>query len=157
MSYIFGLLFLILTAFFEASIAPSFLIFGVQPSLVLVGLLVLQLLDFSKEAYYTAFFGGILLDLLTGNPLGFGSLVFILLGRAAGLVRQSAKGSLLVLLLTTFLASSVFRITQAFPILNLSVLCKGGVLDVGVMIVVYPILRYFLKNVFGKREIQVGL
>ena len=157
MKYVFGLLFLVLTAFFEVSIAPSFLIFGVQPSLVLVGLLVLQLLDFSKGAYYTAFFGGILLDLLAGNLFGLSSLVFVLLGGVAGLVRRSAKGSPLVLFLITFLASIVFRLTQAFPTLNLVALCKGGILDVGVMVVVYPVLKYFLKGVFGRKELRIGM
>lgn len=157
MKYVFGLLFLILAAFFECSIAPSFLIFGAQPSLVLVGLLVLHFLDFPKEAYYAGFFGGILLDLLMGSPFGFSSLVFILIGGAAGLVRRFAEGQPLVLLLTTFVASIIFRITQVFPTLNPAALCKGGVLDVCVMAVVYPVLRYVLKNVFGRREIQVGV
>jgi len=132
-------------------------IFGAQPSILLVGLLALQLLDFSKAAYYTAFLGGILLDLLTGNLFGLSSLVFVLLGGVVSLVRRSAKGSPLVLFLTTFLASIVFRITQAFPTLNPVALCKGGVLDVGVMMVVYPVLKYFLKSLFGKREIRIGL
>ena len=156
MKHVFGLLFLILVAFLEVSVAPSFLILGAQPCLVLVGLLVLQLLDFSKDAYYTGFFGGILLDLLVGNPFGLSSLVFVLLGGAVALVRRFAKGAPLVILLTTFLASIIFRITQVFPTLEPAALCKGGVLDVGVMLLVYPMLRYVLKGVFGRGEIQVG-
>ncbi len=157
MKYIFGFLFLILVALFEASIAPSLSPFGAQPSLVLVSLLVLQFLDFSKEAYYAAFFGGILLDLLMSNLLGASSLVFVLLSGAADLVRRFAKGSPLVLLLTTFGASVVFRTTQAFPTFAPTVIFKGGVLDVCVMLLLYPLLRYVLKNVFGGREIQVGV
>ena len=155
MKYVFGFLFLILVTLFEASVAPSFLIFGVQPSLVLVGLLILQLLDFSKAAYYAAFFGGIFLDLLAGNLFGLSSLVFILLGGATGLVRRSARGSPLAFFLTAFLASIIFRITQVFPTFEPVALCKGGILDVGVMMLVYPLLRYVLKTVFGRREIQV--
>lgn len=157
MKYIFGFLFLILVTFFEASFAPSFPIFGAQPCFVLVGLLVLQFLNFPQEAYYTGFFGGILLDLLTAGPFGFSSLVFILIGGAASLVRRFAEGQLLVLLLTTFVASITFRITQVFPTFKPVALCKGGVLDVGVMMLVYPMLRYVSKNVFGRREIQVGV
>ena len=132
-------------------------IFGVQPSILLVVLLALQLLDFSKAAYYAAFFGGMLLDLLTGNLFGLSSLVFVLLGGAAGLVRRFAKGSPLVILLTTFLASIIFRITQVFPTFEPAALFKGGILDVGVMMMVYPMLRYVLKNLFGRRELQVGV
>ncbi len=157
MKYIFGFPLLILIALFEASFAPSFPIFGAQPCLVLVGLLVLQFLNFPRESYYTAFFGGILLDLLTAGPFGFSSLVFVLIGGAAGLVRRFAEGQILILLLTTFVASIIFRITQVFPTFKLAALCKGGVLDVGVMLLTYPASRYFLKNVFGRREIQVGV
>lgn len=157
MKYFFGLLFLVLIVLFESSVLPFFSVFGVQPSFLLVILLALQFLGLSQESYYGAFFGGVLLDLLGGGPFGFSGLILLLLSGAAGLVRRFAEGSPPVLLLITFVASVAFRVTRVFPILNPTVLCKGGLLDVGVMMAVYPMLRYVLKSVFGKRELQVGI
>jgi len=155
MKYIFGFLFLILVALFEASVMPSFSFFGTQPSLLLTGLLVLQFLGFAKEAYYGGFFGGILLDLFAGTHFGFSSLVFVLISGTADLAQRFAEESLLVLFLTTFGASIVFRIVHVFPALDPLILVKGGILDVGVVAVVYPIWKYFLKNVFGCKELLV--
>lgn len=157
MKYFFGLLFLILIVLFEVSVLPFFPVFGVQPNLLLVFLLALQFLGLSQESYYGAFLGGILFDLLMGNLFGLSSLVLLLLMGAAGLVRRFAEGSLLVLLLLTFVVSVVFRIIQAFPTFNPAILLKGGLVDVGVMVVVYPVLRYVLKSLFARREIEVGV
>lgn len=155
--YVFGLLFLTLIVLFEASVLPFFPVFNTQPSLLLVFLLSLQFLGFAQESFYGAFFGGILLDLLNSTTLGLSSLFLLLLVGAVGLARRVAASSPLILLLMTFVGSVVFRITQAFPTFNPAMLCKGGVLDVGMMLLVYPMLRYVLGSVFRRRELQVGV
>lgn len=128
-----------------------------QPSPLLVILLALQFLGLAKESYYGAFFGGILLDLLTGRPFGLGSLTLLLLNGAASLARRFVAGSFPILLILTFALSVVFRAVQVVPIFNLPALCKGAFLDVVAMVAVYPALRYLEKSVFGRRELKVGL
>lgn len=157
MKNIFGLLFLILITLFEISVLPFFPVFGAQPNLLLVILLALQFLGLAQESYYGAFFGGILLDLLNSTTFGFSGLLLLLLTGTVGLARRVAASSPLILLLVTFIASLSFRVARVFPILDLAIFLRGGVLDVGLMLLVYPVLRYLLKSVFGKRELQVGV
>jgi len=152
-----GFLFLILVVLLETSVLPFFPLFSTQPSLLLIILLTLQFLRFSQDSYYGAFFGGALLDLLTGRPLGFSSLTLLLLSGAAGRVQRFAEGSLPILLLLTFIASMLFRIVQVFPTFNMVALFKGGVLDAVLMFVIYPMLRYLLRSVFAKKELTVGV
>jgi len=155
--YFLGALFLVIIALFETSVLPFFPIFGTQTSLLLIVLLALSLLGFLSESYYGAFFGGILLDLLGGTPLGFSSLILVLLMGGVSLIRRFAEGSFLVLLLMTFLTSVIFRVVFSLPTFHPSSLLKGGFLDVGMMIVLYPTLRYLFKNVFGRKELKVGI
>lgn len=156
MKYILGFLILILIVLFETSVLPFFPLFGTQPHLLLVTLLVLQFLGLTQECYYGAFFGGLLFDLFTGAPLGFGSLSLLLLSGAVGLVRRFAESSILLLLLITFVVSIVFRAVQAFSTFNLTIFLKGGLVDAGLMLLLYPSSKYLLKSVFGKKELQIG-
>lgn len=156
MKYIFGLLFLILIALFETSVLPFFPIFGTSLNFLLIILLALEFLGLTRESYYGAFFGGILLDLLTGSPFGLSSLVLLLLTGAVGLAQRVAEGSPLALLLITFAVSTIFRFVQIFPTLNVATLLKGGLLDTMLMLVLYPSLRYLLKSVFGRKELEIG-
>ena len=146
-----------LLVLFEASVLPFFLIFGVQLNLLLVSILAVQFLGFFEEANYGAFLGGCLLDLLTGRLFGLSSLTLLLLNGLASLVRRFVAGSFPILLLLTFTLSVVFRAVQVVPVFNLPALCKGAFLDMVVMVVVYPSLRYLEKSVFGRRELKVGL
>ena len=148
MKYIFGFLFLMLFALFEAAVLP-------QLSILLVILLAVQFLGFFEGANYGAFFGGILLDLLTGGRFGLSSLILLLLSGLTGLARRFVAGSLPVLLLLTFVLSMVFRAVQVVPVFNLTALCKGAFLDVLAMVIIYPTLRYLEKSIFGKRELKV--
>lgn len=150
MKYLLGVLFLVLIVLLETSVLT-------QLGLLLVILLALQFLGLTRESYYGTIFGGILFDLLTGGLFGLSSLILLLLSGAVGLVRRSVTGSFSVLLLLTFAASVVFRIVQSFPVFNLAALCKGGFLDVGLMLLIYPMLQYLTKSVFGKRELRVGV
>ncbi len=155
--YILGALFLVLVVLFETSVLPFFPILGAQSNLLLVILLALQFLGSPKESYYGAFFGGILLDLLNSTTFGFSSLFLLLLTGAVGLARRAAASPLLILLLITFIASLFFRVARVFPTFSPAIFLKGGLVDVGVMVVVYPTLRYVLKGLFARREIQVGV
>ncbi len=156
MNYFFELLFLILVVLFEVSVLAVFPVFGVQCDLLLVIILALRFLNLTPESYYGAFVGGILLDLLGSGHFGLSSLVLLLLSGAVGLVRRFASASLPILLLLTFMASVIFRSAYTFPTLDPAILGKGGLVDVGVMVLVYPLLRYLLKSVFARRELQIG-
>ena len=157
MKYLLGALFLILIVLLETSVLPIFPLFGAQLGLLLVILLALQFLGLTRGSYYGAFFGGILFDLLTGGLFSLSALVLLLLSAVAGLVRRFVSGTLPVLLVTTFIASVFFRLVQSFPTVNLPTLCKGGFVDVGLMLFTYPTLKYLLKSVFGRRELKVGV
>ena len=157
MKYIFGLLFLVLIALLETSILPFFAISGTQCTLLLIVILALQFLGFPQESYAAAFFGGVLLDLLTSNFFGLSSLILLLLSGAAGLAPRFVGSPPLVLLFLTFLASVLFRVVQVFPIFNAAILLKGGLVDTALMGVLYPTLRYLLKSVFAKKELTVGV
>ncbi len=139
-----------LCALFEAAVLP-------QLSILLVILLAAQFLGFSEGANYGAFFGGILLDLLTGGRFGLSSLILLLLSGLTGLVQRFVAGSLPVSLILTFVLSIVFRAVQAVPVFNLTALCRGAFLDVLAMVLIYPTLRYLEKSIFGRRELKVGL
>lgn len=157
MKYILGFLFLVIIVLFETSVLPFFTVFGIQFSPLLVILLSLQFLGLTDYGYYGAFFGGILLDLFGGQPLGFSGLGLLLISGAVGRLHRLAEGSLPSRLLVTFLASAVFRLVQALPALEPAVVCRGGLLDMGLMVFIYPCSRYLLRNVFSRREIQVGV
>lgn len=140
----------------ETSVFPFFPIFGSYPHLLLVVLLALQFLGFPEESYYGAFFGGLLFDVLDSTIFGLSSLTLLLLSGAAGLARRFAQSSFPVLLLSTFLASVLLRVAEAFPVSGVASFLSGGLLDAGLMLVFYPTLRYLLENVFGRRELKVG-
>ncbi len=150
------ILLLAIIVLLETSVLPFFPIFGNQPSLLLISLLALQFLGLARESYYGAFFGGILFDLLSSTIFGLSSLILLLLSGAVGLARRFAGNSPLILLLITFTASISFRVAQVFPTLNVVSFFRGGLLDTGLMIILYPTLRYLLKSVFGRRELKVG-
>lgn len=149
-----GLL-LIITVLLEASAFPFFPVFGTEPNLLLGLVLAWQFLGRSPKSYYSALFGGVLTDLVNNTPLGFSSLTLLLISGAVGLVQRFAEGSFPVLLLTTFVSAFILRFVQVFPTFNPFALFKGGILDVGVVAVVYPALRYFLKTFSDKRELII--
>lgn len=155
--YILGFLFLVLVGLFETSVLPFFPILGTQPHLLLTLLLTLQFLGLVRESYYGAFFGGLLLDLLAGGVLGFSSLVLLLLSGVVGLARRFAEGSIWLLLLLTLVISFIFRALQSFPVFVPALFLKGGLLDAGLLLFLYPSGKYFLKSVLGKKELTVGV
>lgn len=157
MNYLLVFPFLVFIVLLETAVLPFFTVFGVQFSPLLVILLSLQFLGLSDYGYYGAFVGGLLLDLFGGRPLGFSGLVLLLISGAVGRLHRLAEGPLLGRLLVTFLASAVFRVVQALPTFAPAVVCRGGLLDMGLMVVIYPCSKYLLRSVFGRREIEVGI
>lgn len=153
--YILGFLSLVLVVLFETSVLPFFSILGTQSNLLLAILLTLQFLGLAKESYYGAFFGGLLLDLLTNATFGFSSLVLLVLTGAAGLMRRFAEDSIWLLFLLTLVVSFIFRSIQAFPVFVPTLVLKGGLLDAALLFLFYPACKYLLKSVFGKKELMV--
>jgi rod shape-determining protein MreD len=157
MNYVLGFLFLVIIVLLETSVLSFFTVGGVQAAPLLVIVLSLQFLGLSDSSYGSAFLGGILLDLFSDRPLGSGSFILILISGTVGSLRRWVEGSLWALLLVTFLASLAFRLTQAFPVFEPAALFRGGLLDSGLMLMVYLGGRYLLLNVWGRREIRVGV
>ena len=140
----------------ETSVLSFFPIFGIQLSPLLVVILSLNFLGLGVDGYYAAFFGGLLLDLLADQPLGFSSCALVLISGAVGFLGRRAEGSLPTRLLITFGAAVIFRLVQSFPVIEPALIAKGGLGDGGLMLLVYPCGRYFWRNFFARREIEVG-
>lgn len=153
-------LFLIVAVLFEASVLPSLWPFVVQPQLLLMVILSLEFADQSPWSLYSAFLGGLLRDLLAATAIGFSSLYLVLIVGAVGLSRRRLGGSLLFLFTITFLVSFAFRFLSTLPLLDLSLVrlfVFGGLLDAGLMLILFPTLKYFFRHLFEKKELQVGV
>lgn len=153
-------LFLITTVLLEVSVLPPLWPFIIPPQLLLMVILSLEFADRSTESLYGAFLGGILRDLLTAASIGFSSLYLVLIMGAVGLSRRRFGGSLLFLFTITFLVSFAFRFLSTLPLLDPSLIrlfAFGGLLDAGLMLILFPTLRYFFRHLFEKKELQVGI
>lgn len=75
--YLVGLL-LIVIALAQTTLSPRLALLGVQPNLMLLTVLSWSLLRGWKEGMLWAFGGGLLLDLLSGAPLGTSALSLLL-------------------------------------------------------------------------------
>lgn len=105
---IFFALFLILMSFFlQSSILEYFQIQGVVPNLLLVVFILIILMAGSREIFWAALTGGLLLDISSPFPFGIFILVFAALGFILGKAKfyLFAKANFIIFLLTVFLAT----------------------------------------------------
>jgi len=88
MSYWIGLPLLILVALMEVSVLPMFRVYGLQPNLMLVLLVVWLIVRGANEAFILAPIGGVVLGLVDGAPVGTA-----LIGLAPLAFLQELRGS----------------------------------------------------------------
>lgn len=85
MSLPLGLPLLLLAAVLQSTVFSQLRAFGGQPDLVVVIVLAWSILDSEGEGMAWAFAGGLLLDVLSGAPLGLSSLVLLPVAYLVGL------------------------------------------------------------------------
>ncbi len=85
MSLQLGVPLLLAAALVQATILPYLRVYGGQPDLIVVLVLAWATLDHDREGMVWAFVGGLLLDLLSGAPLGLSSLALVPIAYVVGL------------------------------------------------------------------------
>jgi rod shape-determining protein MreD len=109
----------IAAALLEVTILPEFRVGGLQPDLVLIAAVVWTFVAGFEGALVWAFVGGLMLDVLTGRPLGSTAFVLLLcVGAAAALAR--------VLEPLRFVAPAVAMFPLAILYAALPVLASGA-------------------------------
>ena len=78
-------LFVFVLALLQTSVLPYFEVFGVQPALVMVAVVILATTHADSRALRWGFGGGLAVDLFSAAPIGTNALLFTLLAFAAGL------------------------------------------------------------------------
>lgn len=130
---------ILLTVLTEAAFLPPL---GTNINLLLVILLGLLFLKMTNEAYFGAFFGGLLLDLLATGIFGFSSLALLLIVGAVGYLRKILPESFWFWPPLTFLAAAVFRRGDF----------KAAAGELVAMIVLFPVLKWTLPQMLAGKE-----
>ncbi len=111
MSLQLGLPLLLTAALLQAAVFPSFRGVGGQPDLVLMLVIAWATLDRGREGMAWAFVGGLLLDLLSGVPLGMSSLLLVPIAYAVGLTEaQVYRTNITLPLLLTLLGALAYHL-----------------------------------------------
>ncbi len=75
----------------QTIILPSFQIFGVSPDTLLCLVVGLGFTNGYFTAAFSGLFGGLMLDILYGWPLGANALIYLLAGVLAGVIREKMR------------------------------------------------------------------
>lgn len=93
MSLRLGLPLFIISAVLQSTLLPRLRVFGGQPDLIVIIVLVWASLDRDREGLVWAFAGGLFLDLWSGTPLGLSSLILLPIAYAIGLTEAQVYRS----------------------------------------------------------------
>ena len=94
-------------AILQSSLAPHLGVVGVKPGVVLPLVVAWSIIRGSSEGVMWGFVGGLLLDLLSGAPLGLSALTLMVVGFATNLGESNLFKSSLVLPLAAVFAASL--------------------------------------------------
>lgn len=123
MSLQFGIPLFLIAGMLQAAIMPHLRIAGAQPDLIVILVLAWAILDHAEEGVVWAFVGGLFLDLFSGAPPGFSSLLLIPISYVVG-----------------FSEAQVYRKNLVLPVL----LTAGSALVYHVAYLI--LLRFFLNS-----------
>ena len=149
---------LVAAAVLQVMIAPHIAIGGVVPSVPLLVVITLALIEGPVAGSVAGFSGGLLLDMLGTGPIGVWALVLTLVGYLAGLLSENvfAEGWLLpvtVALLTGLAAEFFYLLVLAVlgvgvPLGSalLNVVVPKGVYNAALALLLYPWLARFLRT-----------
>jgi rod shape-determining protein MreD len=138
----------------QTTLSPRLALMGVQPNLMLLAILSWSLLRRGREGMLWAFAGGILLDMVSGAPLGASSISLLLVSFVSGLgevsvFRTSLSLPLLVSLVGSLLHDAVFLAVLAlmgwsvdWPASLWRVMLPAAGLNTAFMPLVYILLRW---------------
>lgn len=152
MTRLFFALILIITVFAQATIFPALNLLGIGPNIVLVLVLVWSGMRGASEGLIWAFPLGILLDLLTLDPIGTNGLALIPVALIGGLAsRRLLHSGIIIPMLAVVGATVAHQAVGAFialftgPHYSLLVTAKLGLLMTLLNIVVVPPLYLFVQ------------
>lgn len=143
MRYIFLIFLLAALVLLQSSFLPPL---GIHLNLLLIFSLSIVFLGFTRESYYSAFFGGLVLDLLATGVFGISSLLLLMIVWLAGVFKQVVGEGFVTLIPVTFAAAVVFRRGDF----------KGALADVISILILFPLLKWALPKVFVDGELRVN-
>lgn len=139
---------------FQTCLFPYLKLLGAQPDVVLVIVVVAAVLEGSAEGAYLGFFGGMLGDVVSMQPIGVGALVKAAVAFAVGILKENFLTYTVALPMAIVFLSSIVEpaLTHGFLILlggealphfqwGTVLLC--AVYNMLLVFIVYPILRRF--------------
>jgi rod shape-determining protein MreD len=154
---------LVIAVFAQATLLPRLRFFGASPNLVLIVLLSWSLLRGPSEAVAYAFLAGIVFDLISGLPLGTTSLALMLVCALAVLGEGPFfQGHVFLPMTAVAIATAIYA---WFTLLVLQfhgapvdwagttvrVIVPELLLNVVVISMVYPLMRWTIERVGGRR------
>lgn len=142
MKYIFLSLLIALVVLAQASFLPPL---GINLNLLLILSLSILFLGFANGAYYSAFVGGLLLDLLSSGFLGISSLLMLLIVAAVGMARKALGVGFWTLIPVTFVGAVVFRRGD----------WRGAALDAVAVLILFPLVRWLLSRMLAEKELRI--
>ncbi|HLC93811.1 MAG TPA: hypothetical protein VJG85_02225 [Patescibacteria group bacterium] len=143
----------IVLVLFQNSFLFVFLGGEANPNLILAFAFSLLLLDKSEEALFSAFVGGLLIDLLGFTMPGLSSLVFLLAIYIGLFIKKYLFKSwvlqLIVLMLSTYLGKQYLGPHPEFGTFRL---LSGLLLTAGMVFAFYPLNKYLFTRLFVSRK-----
>lgn len=166
MSIYASILILVAGVVLQSSLAPHLAVIGVKPNVVLPMVVAWSVVRGASEGVVWGFIGGLLLDLLSGAPVGISALTLTLVGFATNLGETAVFKSSLVLPLATVFAATLFN--DGIQILLLQALgwdltwveamarvaLPTAILNAVLMPLVYLPLHWVSGRVSGPGELQ---
>lgn len=107
MAYIIGIPLLVLLAVIQATVLSSLRLLDGAPDLILLAMVAWALTGNSRQAMTGALFGGLLIDLLSGLPLGATAIIMVIVVYLVSLTAGRFWEANLLMPLTTVLWSSL--------------------------------------------------
>jgi rod shape-determining protein MreD len=146
-------LLLVVVALAQSSLSPRLALLGVQPNLMLLAVLSWSLLRGGREGLLWAFGGGVLVDILSGAPLGVSSLSLLLVSLLSSQGELAVFGTTLSLpLFVGFVGSLLHDLSFLFMLQLLgwsidwpTALSKLLLLDAGLNTVFMPLMYVSLR------------
>ena len=153
-------------AVLQSSLAPHFVVIGVRPGIVLPLVVSWSLIRGGTQGVVWGFVGGLLLDLLSGAPVGFSALTLAIVGFATNLGENAVFKSSLVLPLATVFAATFFN--DGIQVLLLQALgwdldwsramaqvaLPAAILNAVIMPVVYLPLHWLNRRAARREQLQ---
>jgi len=139
---------ILILAILESSIIPL--------NLVLLAIICWSVFRPAREGILTAFFAGLILDFLSGETLGFSSILFLVLSLLIYLYKNRFQANKLTFLLPFTLFSLIMiDLLEGFPVFSVKTVIIEGVNTI-LVIFLFPIFN-FLAKLTGEEEVKLKI